>query len=126
LVTPTGEQELQPIGKILEDYQLKVEKTGIGQVKATLIQPKLEELPFHKLPPRIETYAQITVEAGPIIKIEVRPKSEQAVEVGKSIRFWAVGFDELENRIQLNTGLVWRLDGQIGDLDAAVAGKLDV
>ena len=126
LVTPTDAQELQPIGKILEDYQLKVEKTGIGQVKATLIQPKLEERPSHELPPRIETYAQITVEAGPIIKIEVRPESEQAVEVGKSIRFWAVGFDELENRIQLNTGLVWRLDGQIGDLDTAVAGKLDV
>ena len=126
LVTPTGEQDLQPIGKILEDYQLKVEKTGIGQVKATLIQPELEELPSHKQPPRIETYAQITVEAGPIIKIEVRPKSEQAVEVGKSIRFRAVGFDELENPIQLNTGLVWKLDGQIGDMDTAVVGKLDV
>ena len=125
LVIPSN--NLDPIAEILEGYRLEAKKTGIGQVKATLIHSETESLPLHKRTSPIESYVPITVVAGPVVKVEVHPKEAFSVEVGKIVNFQAIGLDALNNPIPLNTGLKWTLDnleGRLGEIDQA--GKVEV
>ena len=125
MVIPSN--NLDPIAEILEGYRLEAKKTGIGQVKATLIHSETESLPLHKRTSPIESYVPITVVAGPVVKVEVHPKEAFSVEVGKIVNFQAIGLDALNNPIPLNTGLKWTLDnleGRLGEIDQA--GKVEV
>ena len=125
LVIPSN--NLEPIAEILEGYRLKAKKTGIGQVKARLIRSETESLPLHKRTSPIESYAPITVVAGPVVKVEVHPKEDFSVEVGKIVNFQAIGLDALNNPVPLNTGLKWTLDhleGRLGEIDQE--GKVEV
>ncbi len=127
LVKPTNNLQFQPIGEIIKGHQLEAKKTGVGQVKATLIRSEVESLPLHKRPPPIEVYAPVTVVAGPVTAVEIHPKEAFSVEVGKTVVFQAIGFDALGNAIPLKTGLKWtleKLEGNLGKIDQE--GKVEI